>query len=62
MDLAKNLAAMLQNVLWSCGSIRISFSRRTPEKVYMPLAISFEDLIDRYALILGSVINRCPKF
>ncbi|MBA0596689.1 hypothetical protein Gorai_013499, partial [Gossypium raimondii] len=32
-DLAKQLIAMLQNVLWSCGSIRISFSRRTPEKV-----------------------------
>lgn len=32
-DLAKQLATMLQNVLWSCGSIRISFSRRTPEKV-----------------------------
>lgn len=34
-DLAKQLATMLQNILWSCGSIRISFSRRTPEKVYM---------------------------
>ncbi|KAK8715573.1 hypothetical protein V6N13_042904 [Hibiscus sabdariffa] len=33
VDLAKQLTAMLQNVLWSCGSIRISFSRRTPEKV-----------------------------
>ncbi|KAG8501215.1 hypothetical protein CXB51_003305 [Gossypium anomalum] len=32
-DLAKRLIAMLQNVLWSCGSVRISFSRRTPEKV-----------------------------
>ncbi|KAB2034845.1 hypothetical protein E1A91_D04G114700v1 [Gossypium mustelinum] len=32
-DLAKQLIAMLQNVLWSCGSVRISFSRRTPEKV-----------------------------
>ncbi|KAK9985877.1 hypothetical protein SO802_030828 [Lithocarpus litseifolius] len=32
-DLAKQLATMLQNILWSCGSIRISFSRRTPEKV-----------------------------
>ncbi|OMO82381.1 Mitochondrial fission ELM1-like protein [Corchorus capsularis] len=33
VDLAKQLTAMLQNVLWSCGSVRISFSRRTPEKV-----------------------------
>lgn len=32
-DLEKQLIAMLQNVLWSCGSVRISFSRRTPEKV-----------------------------
>ncbi|KAE8726959.1 Mitochondrial fission protein ELM1 [Hibiscus syriacus] len=31
-DLAKQLTAILQNVLWSCGSVRISFSR-TPEKV-----------------------------
>ncbi|KAI8559719.1 hypothetical protein RHMOL_Rhmol04G0196000 [Rhododendron molle] len=33
VDLAKQLTASLQNVLWSCGSVRISFSRRTPEKV-----------------------------
>lgn len=33
VDLAKQLAAMLQNVIWSCGTVRISFSRRTPEKV-----------------------------
>ncbi|KAF5747785.1 Mitochondrial fission protein isoform 1 [Tripterygium wilfordii] len=33
VDLAKQLTAYLQNVLWSCGSLRISFSRRTPEKV-----------------------------
>uniref|UniRef100_A0A6N2KTW3 Mitochondrial fission protein ELM1 n=1 Tax=Salix viminalis TaxID=40686 RepID=A0A6N2KTW3_SALVM len=32
-DLAKQLTEMLRNVLWSCGSLRISFSRRTPEKV-----------------------------
>lgn len=32
-DLAKELTSMLHNVLWSCGSIRISFSRRTPKKV-----------------------------
>ncbi|CAN1772276.1 Probable UDP-N-acetylglucosamine--peptide N-acetylglucosaminyltransferase SPINDLY [Linum perenne] len=36
-DLAMQLTDMLQNVLWSCGSVRISFSRRTPEKVITPL-------------------------
>ncbi|XP_052184586.1 mitochondrial fission protein ELM1 [Diospyros lotus] len=33
VDLAKQLTASLQNVLASCGSVRISFSRRTPDKV-----------------------------
>lgn len=33
MDLAKQLTAMLQGVIWSCGIVRVSFSRRTPEKV-----------------------------
>lgn len=33
VDLAKQLATSLQNVLPSCGSLRISFSRRTPEQV-----------------------------
>lgn len=32
-DLAKQLTASLHSVLASCGSVRISFSRRTPEKV-----------------------------
>lgn len=32
-DIAKQLTASLHNVLGSCGSVRISFSRRTPEKV-----------------------------
>ncbi|RZC78314.1 hypothetical protein C5167_002503 [Papaver somniferum] len=32
-DLAKQLIGYLQNVLASCGSLRISFSRRTPQKV-----------------------------
>ncbi|KAF8006847.1 hypothetical protein BT93_K0997 [Corymbia citriodora subsp. variegata] len=31
-DLARELITKLQNVLWSCGSLRISFSRRTPVK------------------------------
>ncbi|XP_058107446.1 mitochondrial fission protein ELM1 isoform X2 [Magnolia sinica] len=33
VDLAKQLAGSLHSVLASCGSIRISFSRRTPQKV-----------------------------
>ncbi|KAJ8899623.1 hypothetical protein K2173_018597 [Erythroxylum novogranatense] len=33
VDLAKQLTDMLHNVLWSCGSVRVSFSRRTPQKV-----------------------------
>ncbi|GLT40680.1 hypothetical protein SLA2020_147940 [Shorea laevis] len=41
-DLAKELMAMLHNVLWSCGSIRISFSRRTPEKVSKILLEEFK--------------------
>ncbi|KAF9593622.1 hypothetical protein IFM89_024306 [Coptis chinensis] len=32
-DLVKQLTGSLQNVLASCGSLRISFSRRTPHKV-----------------------------
>ncbi|XP_022935407.1 mitochondrial fission protein ELM1-like isoform X3 [Cucurbita moschata] len=41
VDLAKQLATMLQNVLWSCGSVRISFSRRTPEKISKLLVEEF---------------------
>ncbi|KAF8052414.1 hypothetical protein N665_1561s0004 [Sinapis alba] len=33
VDLAKELCGMLHSILWSCGSLRISFSRRTPKKV-----------------------------
>ena len=33
MDLAKQLVILLHNVLKTCGSVRISFSRRTPQKV-----------------------------
>ncbi|CAN1772278.1 Mitochondrial fission protein ELM1 [Linum perenne] len=40
-DLAMQLTDMLQNVLWSCGSVRISFSRRTPEKVSQVLLKAF---------------------
>ncbi|KAJ7971609.1 Mitochondrial fission ELM1-like protein [Quillaja saponaria] len=40
-DLAKQLAIMLQNVLWSCGTVRVSFSRRTPEKVSKILVREF---------------------
>jgi len=34
VDLAKQLITSLYNVLDSCGSVRISFSRRTPWKVW----------------------------
>lgn len=34
VDLAKQLAASLLSVLASCGSVRISFSQRTPQKVW----------------------------
>ncbi|XP_043712740.1 mitochondrial fission protein ELM1-like [Telopea speciosissima] len=33
VDLARQLTSSIQNVLASCGSLRISFSRRTPQKV-----------------------------
>ena len=33
VDLARQLAASLLSVLVSCGSVRISFSERTPQKV-----------------------------
>jgi len=32
-DLAKQLTGSLHSVLPSCGSVRVSFSRRTPQKV-----------------------------
>ncbi|XP_047332321.1 mitochondrial fission protein ELM1-like [Impatiens glandulifera] len=32
-ELANELVSSLKKVIWSCGSIRISFSRRTPKKV-----------------------------
>ena len=35
-DLAKQLIVYLLSVLQSCGSVRISFSDRTPEKVLPP--------------------------
>ncbi|KAK9921360.1 hypothetical protein M0R45_029871 [Rubus argutus] len=43
VDLGKQLVAMLRNVLWSCGSVRISFSRRTPEKVSKLLIKEFRN-------------------
>lgn len=33
VDLARQLAYSLENVIATCGSVRISFSRRTPQKV-----------------------------
>lgn len=41
VDLVKQLVVMLQNVLWSCGTIRISFSRRTPVKISKILVKEF---------------------
>ncbi|KAL2345255.1 hypothetical protein Fmac_006540 [Flemingia macrophylla] len=41
VNLAHKLVIMLQNVLWSCGSVRISFSRRTPEKISKVLVKAF---------------------
>ncbi|MQL77659.1 hypothetical protein Taro_010089, partial [Colocasia esculenta] len=42
-DLAKQLADALHSVLASCGSVRISFSRRTPEKVSHIILRQFGD-------------------
>ncbi|XP_071739241.1 mitochondrial fission protein ELM1-like [Rutidosis leptorrhynchoides] len=33
VDLAKQLTTYLHGVLYSCGSVRVSFSRRTPDKI-----------------------------
>ena len=47
VDLAKQLVTGLLSVLASCGSVRISFSDRTPEKVVLRtkiLVISICDL------------------
>lgn len=41
--LAKQLTTFLQDVLWSCGSVRISFSRRTPQKVSKILLREFSN-------------------
>ncbi|KAM7263525.1 hypothetical protein ACFE04_001208 [Oxalis oulophora] len=41
LEFAKMLVDVLQNVLWSCGSVRISFSRRTPEQVSKILVKAF---------------------
>ncbi|KAG9459026.1 hypothetical protein H6P81_003534 [Aristolochia fimbriata] len=42
-DLAKQLAVSLHSVLASCGSLRISFSRRTPNKVTNIILKEFSD-------------------
>ncbi|KAL8240245.1 hypothetical protein R6Q59_013600 [Mikania micrantha] len=42
-DLARQLTVSLMNVLPTCGSIRISFSRRTPKQVSEILARKFHD-------------------
>ncbi|WOG98286.1 hypothetical protein DCAR_0417627 [Daucus carota subsp. sativus] len=42
-DLAKQLTASLANILPSCGSVRISFSRRTPAKISDIILRAFHD-------------------
>ncbi|KAL8211346.1 hypothetical protein R6Q57_005783 [Mikania cordata] len=42
-DLARQLTVSLMNVLPTCGSIRISFSRRTPKQVSEMLVRKFHD-------------------
>ncbi|XP_017624435.1 mitochondrial fission protein ELM1 [Gossypium arboreum] len=42
-DLAKQLTAYLLNILSSCGTVRISFSSRTPEKVSKIIVKEFAD-------------------
>ncbi|XP_024980744.1 mitochondrial fission protein ELM1 isoform X1 [Cynara cardunculus var. scolymus] len=44
MDLAKQLTTYLRDVLDSCGSVRISFSRRTPDKVAAIVRKELKDL------------------
>lgn len=49
VDLAKQLSACLHGVLETCGSVRISFSERTPEKVLIYssyFAIGFKGLME----------------
>ncbi|CAA6668484.1 unnamed protein product [Spirodela intermedia] len=43
VDLAKQLVDALHKVLPSCGSVRVSFSRRTPEKVSGIILRQFRD-------------------
>ncbi|GAV59452.1 LOW QUALITY PROTEIN: DUF588 domain-containing protein/Mito_fiss_Elm1 domain-containing protein/TPR_2 domain-containing protein/Sel1 domain-containing protein/TPR_11 domain-containing protein/TPR_12 domain-containing protein/Glyco_transf_41 domain-containing protein [Cephalotus follicularis] len=52
--LAKQLADMLWNVLWSCGSLRISFSRRTPENVHLLEATSITTFDFSHSLLIVS--------
>lgn len=59
-DLAKQLTTSLRNVLPSCGSVRISFSRRTPQKVHMFKAISKYHL--EWQLLMKVVFNRYLRF
>ncbi|KAK6926548.1 Mitochondrial fission protein ELM1-like [Dillenia turbinata] len=43
VDLAKQLTDALHNILGSCGSVRISFSRRTPNKIS---SVILKELVD----------------
>lgn len=58
-DLAKQLVASLLSVLTSCGSVRISFTEKTPQKVWLILTLlkilSPGNTSDFYSLFLPSL-------
>ncbi|KAA8518547.1 hypothetical protein F0562_016021 [Nyssa sinensis] len=57
-DLAKQLTSLLPKVLWSCGSLRISFSRRTPLGGIHDSAKIFIRYLYGHSLFVEAVINR----
>lgn len=57
MDLARQLTTCLLSVLVSCGSVRISFSDRTPEKVLMH-AQFLTNVLYCIALIISLVFHQ----
>lgn len=60
VDLAKQLIASLLNVLSTCGSLRVSFSRRTPKQVcYSGFSFSIW-LID--LKLVTALVNRYQTF
>ena len=59
-DLAKQLVASLLSVLASCGSVRISFTEKTPQKVwpiikFLKQIISSSNTFISYSLFLSSM-------